>query len=155
MRVPVGWALRLLLSWLLTALAVGLFMFAVDRDEQRTAQALVDHGLVVTAVVTGTAPSDHNTVFYAFTVNGTRYATSDRSDAPNPEARDLRVGDPLHVVYDARDPNVSRAGDPRDTLKQGRPVSRVIIGLYGGLVGPVVLTAARYRKRAASSPGER
>lgn len=98
--------------WLLLSVAGTGLLVAVDSGDQSKYARLVHHGVVVVAQVTRTAPSNHDTVYYTFVVDGRTYASSDATNAPNPDASHLSVGDPLHVVYDRGDPRVSCACDP-------------------------------------------
>ncbi|MDQ1674794.1 MAG: hypothetical protein QOC98_3356 [Frankiaceae bacterium] len=90
--------------------------------------------------MTGTRPRDHNTVVYSYEVGGRTYADGSFAHPPNPEARELSVGDRIHVVYDARDPSVSCACNPRDEAKASQWWRRLIAGLFlGSLVSLVIV----------------
>ena len=59
--------------------------------------------MVADAMVTDIQPQDYNTVFCSFMAGGVTYSSGGPSDAPNPAASELAVGDGLYVVFDATD----------------------------------------------------
>lgn len=135
---------RILAAWIgiwlgcgvIAAVAIGL----LDHSNQADLHRLDRYGVVVQARVTGTRPRDHNTVVYSYEVGGRTYADGSFAHPPNPEARELSVGDRIHVVYDARDPSVSCACNPRDEAKASQWWRRLIAGLFlGSLVSLVIV----------------
>jgi hypothetical protein len=116
--------------WIVCGVIAAVLVSVLDHSNQVIYSRLVKHGVVVKAIVTGTEPSNHNTVFYSFTANGRTFESGDFSDPPNPDASKLKPGDRIHVVYDARDPNVSCACDPHQPAAASAWWRRLIAGLF-------------------------
>ncbi len=140
-----------LLIWLGCGVIGALLISAMDHSNQALYSRLEHHGVAVNAVVTGTQPSNHNTVFYSFVADGRTYSSSDVSWPPNPEASQLAVGDKVYVVYDARDPNVSCACDPRAAAVPAQWWRRLIAGLFLGSIIAVVITRRLFVSRRVAS----
>jgi len=132
--------------WLVCGAVGALMITALDYGNQKVYSQLEKHGVVVDAVVTGTEPNNHNTVFYSFLANGRRYSSGDRSWPPNPDASQLTVGGRVYVVYDRRDPSVSCACDPHKTARPLRWWRGFIAGLLLGSVAALVITLGIRRR---------
>ncbi|WP_190867732.1 DUF3592 domain-containing protein [Actinomadura sp. RB99] len=98
--------------WLIVGAFFYVVISTVDHSNHHLYAVLDKRGVHARATVTRTAPNDHNTVYYTFTVSGTIYSSSDLADPPNPDASHLHVGDQIQIVYDIRDPHLSCACDP-------------------------------------------
>jgi len=62
------------------------------------------------------------------------------SGPPNRDASKLKPGDRIHAVYDAQDPTVSCACDPRQLASSSVWWRRLIGGLFLGSIVAAVLT---------------
>jgi hypothetical protein len=139
--------------WLVCGVLAALLISVVERPNQALYSRLQRHGVVVAARVTRTEPTNHNTVYYSFVSGGRRYLSSDRSDPPNPIASRLAPGDHVHVVYDALDPSVSCACDPRREASSAQWWRQLIGGLFLAAIVAVVVTLGIERRGLA--PGRR
>ncbi len=90
--------------WLLLGGVVGTAIWARDRSLGSKLRA---HGVTTLATVTGIEPVNSNTVFYRYVVNGRIYDSGYFGDGPEGDARHLKVGQRIHVVYDTHDPSAS------------------------------------------------
>jgi hypothetical protein len=133
--------------WLACGAVASIAISALDHSNQKVYAQLERHGVVVAATVTRTDPSNHNTVYYTFTVDGQTYNSADRAWPPNPEASRLAVGGSVYVVYDSRNPTISCACDPHAAAIPNQWWRRSITGLYLGSVIAVVITISVYRRR--------
>jgi hypothetical protein len=143
--VPI--AVVFLALWLTTGSIAALVSSAMDYSNQHVYQRLHDYGVQTRATVTRTDPADHNGVEYTFTVGGRRYTGGWFSDPPNPPAGELSVGGPVIIVYDSRDPSISCACDPADSVKANDWWRRLLGGLFLSSVVSVVITVSVHRQR--------
>jgi hypothetical protein len=74
-------------------------------------------GISGQATVIELHPEFHNTVRYEYRVAGQTFRGQMQSWGPNPELRQLSVGQPLVIYYDSEHPETSVLGDPRPMLK--------------------------------------
>src|SRR3954447_18163765 len=133
--------------WIVCGLVATAGITALDYSNQKQFSALKERGVVAHATVTRTDPGNHNTVYYSFVANGTVYNSGGPSDPPNPVASQLSPGQPLHVVYDSSDPNVSCACDPYDEALSNVWWRRILAGMFLASVISVVITANIVRRR--------
>jgi hypothetical protein len=70
----------------------------------------------------------------------------------NPDRDQLATGDQLDVVYDANDPSVSCACDPRQLAQAAQWWRRLIAGLFVGAVIALIITRAIQRRFAPNAP---
>lgn len=137
-------------SWIVGGLAFSLLFFALTFSDEADYAALDEHGIHTTATVTRTEPQKHNTVYYTFEVAGTSYSDADLAHNPNPDAADLRVGDTIQIVYDARVPSRSCACDPHDSKMP--VVTRVSVGLFGFWIPAIGITIWWWRRQRQETP---
>jgi hypothetical protein len=91
------------------------------------------HEVRGTGVVTEVTAGLHRPlVCYLYTVGNGTFSGQDQSDAPNPPAEKLCVGDPVVVFYDPAKPSSSTLSDPHGLL------TKEII--FAGLAGTVFST---------------
>jgi hypothetical protein len=105
--------------WIVCGLIAAVLISVADHSNQVIYSRLVRQGVVVHATVTRTEPSNHGAVFYSFVADGRTFESGAASNRPNPDASELKPGDRIHVVYDARDPK-------RLLCLRSTPVGRII-----------------------------
>jgi hypothetical protein len=132
--------------WIVCGLIAAVLISVADHSNQVIYSRLVGHGVVVHATVTRTEPSNHGAVFYSFVADGRTFESGAASNRPNPDASKLKPGDRIPVVYDARDPNVSCACDPRELAASSVWWRRIIGGLFLGSIVALVLTVNIQRR---------
>jgi hypothetical protein len=104
---------------------------------------LAKHGIRCAGVVTEMTLANHNTVRYQYTVGNSIFSGQTQSDAPNPPAERLRVGDSLVVFYDPAKPSSSTLSDPHGLLKN----EVVSVGLMSIVVPTFIIFAVRARSK--------
>jgi hypothetical protein len=116
-------------------------------------RALAEHGQRISATVTRVEPQNHNTVYYKYYAEGRPYDSDGNAWPPNPEARDLKPGDKILVVYDVRNPGVSCACNPQE-LYLKRPAIIYLL-IPGSLISlPITaLVGVQVMRRRKSVPG--
>lgn len=132
--------------WVVCGLIAAVLISVMDHSNQVFYSRLIERGVVVDARVTRTEPSEHDTVYYSFPADGKTFESASPADSPNPEASQLKSGDRLRVVYDARDPHASCACDPRQLAAPSAWWRRLIAGLFLGSIVAVVLAMSLQRR---------
>jgi hypothetical protein len=113
--------------------------------------ALAEAGVHTTATVTRAEPRDHNAVYYTFEVDGATYAAGGFADPPNPDASQLRAGDTIQIVYEARDPRDSCACDPE--VRPPNLLASFLGGLGIGVLPAAFVVLRRPRRQPESLSG--
>lgn len=95
--------------WIVCGVVCAVLISIADSGNQNLYTRLERDGVVVSAVVTRTEPSNHGIVYYRFDADGRTNFSAAPADSPNPLVEQIKPGDHLHVVYDLRDPEYSCA----------------------------------------------
>jgi hypothetical protein len=154
-RIAPRLVLLIVAVWLASWAVFALLIVFLDQGNQRSYGDLKKNGAPVLAIVTATAPSNHDTVYYSFKVNGRRYSTGDFSLPPNPDATHLVVGGHVYVTYDRRNPTISCACDPFRAAAPAVWWRRALVGIAGGSVWAIIITIAILRRANRPTDGER
>ncbi len=128
--------------WIACGVACALLISVADSSNQAFYARLERSGVVVSAVVTRTEPSNHGIVGYRFVADGQTHFAAAPADSPNPAVEQIKPGDRLHVVYDARDPKYSCACDPSELTRASDWWRRLIGGLFLGAIVALVLSVS-------------
>jgi len=99
--------------WLLLAV---LFSVGVGSLNLPLLHRLVENGIRQEAIATKLTPEFHNTVRYEYQVKGTKFEGQTQSWRPNPPLSEIKVGQPLIIYYDPKNPSLSVLGDPTPML---------------------------------------
>jgi len=128
-----------LLIWVLLTFVCGVIgVIALDWQKWN---GLAKYGVATNANVTGKEPENHNFIRYSYVVNGSHYSGLGSAGGENPDFDQLQVGDPVKVIYNARQPKVSILGSAQS---QASSVTRGVIFL--SVLGPLFSMLAMYAK---------
>ena len=130
---------RLLVVWCVAATAVGFGLGSINLPR---AVALWRRGVAAEAVVTKIDPANHNTVSFAFEVEGRKYESAAQGGAGkgNQPLTLLAPGSVIRVYYDPRNPSIARPGQPGATL-----VNESVAVALASLVFPTLITLGMHR----------
>ncbi len=130
-----------LVLWVLTGLLAVALIWVLTADDRTRTSALKAHGVATMGRVTAPQPQEHNRVEYTYVVGGDTYQGLDSADnGPEGDATKLYVGEPIHVIYDAHDPNVSCYCNAA-TLDDYSWTNGLVFGLFISTLVTVVLTS--------------
>ena len=113
-----------LVIWPIFALALALLM----RDDLSRYAGLAEHGVLITATVTGADCGDHGSVYYAYAWQKGSYRSGDINGAICEIAR---PGDPIKIWILPDNPHIDETSEPRGGLLN----DLVFILLASGVVG--------------------
>lgn len=132
--------------WLVLGSLAAVLIWQLDTGDRRLGARLRAYGVTTLGTVTGTDAANHNTVFYSYVVNGLTYHSGYFGNGPEGGAKQLTVGQRIHVVYDSEDPSRScycRVADLAKSLDWWRTL---LAGLFLASVGSVVVTLGISRR---------
>jgi hypothetical protein len=124
--------------WFVCALAVTV---PLSRINLVRFYRLQNAGVATKAVVTGLEEANHQSVYYAYHIEGNAFSGIGRGGFGNPEFPNLRVGQRVTVFYLPRSPSESCLGLPDKLIANELPP----IILAGIVVPPFVITMFSWR----------
>jgi hypothetical protein len=131
-------SLLAVLAWIASAFAIAAVLYQLNLA---TYVRLQREGVKGAGIVSAHEPENHDSVTALYRVEGREYhCQSSFVSEPNPDKRDLHIGDPIRVVYLPSDPSIATLGDPSKLI----PKEAVFTAL-ASCVGATVLVFAGRR----------
>jgi len=130
-------------AWATLTMAVAIWCAVAARP----AFSLKRHAEAVEGTISRLRPENHQTFEYTYSVGQSTYTGASRGESDRPFAT-CKVGDPITVFYDARNPSVSTAGSP--DLRRTQTVGNGIAAC--ALIPVITLYLLRQRKLLPPCP---